>query len=89
MRDISVKRYEVDSGAELLNSVEHSLLRRVYLHRGVKSQAELDISLAALLPYGLLQGMDEAIDVLYEALINHSRILVVGDFDADGFKSYL
>ncbi len=87
MNDIHIKQYEVGSSAGLLNGVEHSLLRRVYLHRGVKSETELDTSLAGLLPYGLLRGIDQAVNLLYEALNNRSHILVVGDFDADGATS--
>jgi single-stranded-DNA-specific exonuclease len=60
------------------------LLTRLYAARGVHSAAELDKSLARLLPYQQLKGIDAAVDLLVEALAQRQRILIVGDFDADG-----
>lgn len=60
------------------------LLTRLYAARGVQSEAELDKSLARLLPFGLLKGIDAAVDLLVTALEQRQRILIVGDFDADG-----
>ena len=61
-----------------------TLLTRLYAARGVQSQAELDKSLARLIPYQQLKGIDAAVDLLVVALEQHQRILIVGDFDADG-----
>ena len=55
-----------------------------YAARGVQSEAELDKSLARLLPYQQLKGIDAAVDLLLEALDQRQRIVIVGDFDADG-----
>ncbi|MBI6900200.1 single-stranded-DNA-specific exonuclease RecJ [Pseudomonas putida] len=60
------------------------LLTRLYAARGVQSEAELDKSLARLLPFQQLKGIDAAVDLLVEALDQRQRILIVGDFDADG-----
>ena len=60
------------------------LLTRLYAARGVQSEAELDKSLARLLPYQQLKGIDAAVDLLLEALDQRQRIVIVGDFDADG-----
>ncbi|KAF1024578.1 MAG: Single-stranded-DNA-specific exonuclease RecJ [Pseudomonas sp.] len=60
------------------------LLTRLYAARGVQSQDELDKSLARLIPYQQLKGIDAAVDLLVVALEQRQRILVVGDFDADG-----
>ena len=60
------------------------LLTRLYAARGVQSAEELDKSLARLLPFSLLKGIDAAVDLLVEALARRQRILIVGDFDADG-----
>jgi single-stranded-DNA-specific exonuclease len=70
-----------DFGAAL-----HPVLRRVYASRGVLSDAELDLSLQRLLPVGSLAGVEAAA----ELLVRHrrdGRVLVVGDFDADGATS--
>ncbi|WP_341959652.1 single-stranded-DNA-specific exonuclease RecJ [Pseudomonas sp. RC10] len=60
------------------------LLTRLYASRGVLSQDELDKGLARLIPYQQLKGIDAAVDLLVTALQQRQRILIVGDFDADG-----
>ena len=64
-----------------------SLLKRIYLNRGIGSSEELDLALGKLLGTGALGGMDEAVRLLEQALAEERRILVVGDFDADGATS--
>ena len=65
----------------------HPLLRRVYSQRGVTSSAELDLGLANLAPPESLKGMDQAVDLLLAALHGKWKILLVGDYDADGATS--
>ena len=60
------------------------LLTRLYAARGVQSVAELDKGLARLIPYQQLKGIDAAVQLLVQALEKRQRILIVGDFDADG-----
>ncbi|WP_017904980.1 single-stranded-DNA-specific exonuclease RecJ [Pseudomonas asplenii] len=60
------------------------LLTRLYAARGVMSQEELDTSLQRLIPYQQLKGIDAAVDLLVAAFEQRQRILIVGDFDADG-----
>ena len=60
------------------------LLTRLYAARGVRSAEELDKGLARLIPYQRLKGMEAAVELLVQALQRRSRILIVGDFDADG-----
>jgi single-stranded-DNA-specific exonuclease len=60
------------------------LLTRLYAARGVASETELDKSLARLIPYQQLKGIDAAVDLLVTALEQRQRLLIVGDFDADG-----
>lgn len=60
------------------------LLTRIYAARGVANAAELEKGLARLLPTHLLKGMDAAVQLLTQALEQRQRILIVGDFDADG-----
>ncbi|WP_298187653.1 single-stranded-DNA-specific exonuclease RecJ [uncultured Pseudomonas sp.] len=60
------------------------LLTRLYAARGVQSAAELDKGLARLIPYQQLKGMDAAVDLLVQGLEQGQRMLIVGDFDADG-----
>ncbi len=65
----------------------HPLLQRIYAARGVKSVAELDRSLEKLLPYQSMLGIDHAVSLLADTIIQQQSILIVGDFDADGATS--
>lgn len=65
----------------------HPLLRRVYLTRQVQSAQELDRTLESLHPYHLLLNIDKAVHFLQEAVMQNQKILIVGDFDADGATS--
>ncbi|HUE30760.1 MAG TPA: single-stranded-DNA-specific exonuclease RecJ, partial [Verrucomicrobiae bacterium] len=64
----------------------HPVLARAYAARGVHSAAELDTSLARLLPVGTLEGIPAAVELLM-AHRTGGRVLIVGDFDADGATS--
>ncbi|HEY3654514.1 MAG TPA: single-stranded-DNA-specific exonuclease RecJ [Steroidobacteraceae bacterium] len=64
----------------------HPVLRRVYAARGVSRSDELDLSLDRLLPVGSLDGVEAAARLL-AAHRRQGRVLVVGDFDADGATS--
>lgn len=66
---------------------QHPLLSRVLANRGISTQSELDLSLAGLLPPNTLKHSDVAARRLAEAVTRNQRILIVGDFDADGATS--
>jgi single-stranded-DNA-specific exonuclease len=55
----------------------------VYGARGIGSEEELDLSLEHLLPISTLEGVGRAAEIL-AAQRASGRVLVVGDFDADG-----
>jgi single-stranded-DNA-specific exonuclease len=63
----------------------HPVLRRVYAARGIDNDSELDLSLDRMLPVGSLEGLDAATRLL--AAHRAGRVLVIGDFDADGATS--
>lgn len=63
------------------------LLRRLYAMRGVQAEQELERSVKGMLPWQQLDGIDEAVGILQQALAEGRRIMVVGDFDADGATS--
>ncbi|CAI1997368.1 single-stranded-DNA-specific exonuclease RecJ [Serratia plymuthica] len=65
----------------------HPLLRRLYALRGVKAEQELERSVKGMLPWQQLDGIDTAVGILQQALAASRRIMVVGDFDADGATS--
>ncbi|MDO8862040.1 single-stranded-DNA-specific exonuclease RecJ [Haliea sp. E1-2-M8] len=65
----------------------HPLLARIYCGRGVTDPGELKLSLQELLPPAELQGAAEAAVLLADAIAADKRLLIVGDFDADGATS--
>ncbi|ABM60916.1 single-stranded-DNA-specific exonuclease RecJ [Halorhodospira halophila] len=62
----------------------HPVLRRVYERRGLRDSGELDLSLRRLQPPSGLADLDRAVRALIPALRAGQRIVVVGDYDADG-----
>ena len=69
-----------------LGSGLHPVLRRVYAARGVRLLSELSSALDRLLPVGTLEGVSAAAELLIRHRSN-GRVLIVGDFDADGATS--
>jgi single-stranded-DNA-specific exonuclease len=61
------------------------LLKRIYAARQVSSGTQLSTTLNALLPVSSLEGVQAAAQLLLKHV--HGRVLVVGDFDADGATS--
>ena len=73
------------AAAETFSAAVHPVLRRVYAARGLCRDTELDLSLDKLLPVSSLEGVEQAADLL--AQHRGGRVLVIGDFDADGATS--
>ena len=82
---LRVVRRASDPGAAALGAQLHPVLGRIYAARGVRTASELDHSLERLLPVSSLEGIAAAVDLL----LGHRerRVLVIGDFDADGATS--
>ncbi|EBO8882230.1 single-stranded-DNA-specific exonuclease RecJ [Salmonella enterica subsp. enterica serovar Infantis] len=81
-----LRRREADETAELPADLP-PLLRCLYASRGVRSARELERSVKGMLPWQQLSGIDNAVEILYNAFREGIRIIVVGDFDADGATS--
>jgi len=64
-----------------------SLLERVFAMRGINDQAELAFELKNLHPISKLKGIQGATDLVVEAIKTKQRLLIIGDFDADGATS--
>ncbi len=60
------------------------MLRRAYAARGVTAAADLPLELRALLPPSGLTGIDAASELLMAAILAQKRIVIAGDYDADG-----
>ena len=74
-------------GDSTLPATLPALLRRLYHLRGVTADSELERGAASLLPWQQLNGIETAAQILHQALASQQRILIVGDFDADGATS--
>ncbi len=72
------------SSRPLLARSLHPVLARIFAARGVEHPAELDLKLASLPTPDKLRHIDRAATLVSDAIMAHQRIIVVGDFDADG-----
>ncbi len=81
-----IRRRQIDAGvASALH--QHQLIGKILAGRGLTSDGELELSLKKLILPTRFKGLDKAIDLLTDALQHKKRILVVGDYDADGATS--
>ncbi|WP_407545737.1 single-stranded-DNA-specific exonuclease RecJ [Vibrio parahaemolyticus] len=63
------------------------ILKRIYINRGITDIAQLETSARGLHSYQKLGGIEQAVELLFLAIQEQKRIIVVGDFDADGATS--
>jgi len=82
-----ILRRALPEGFGGLSAALHPVLRRVYAARGIRADADLDLGLAKLLPVSTLGGLPAAIELLIDCHSRRARVVVVGDFDADGATS--
>ena len=73
--------------SEFLTLACSPLLKQLYANRGIVNDDELDNSTKTLLNPKTLKGIDDACELLYSALSTSKKLVVVGDFDADGATS--
>ncbi|PMH39923.1 single-stranded-DNA-specific exonuclease RecJ [Vibrio sp. 10N.286.49.B3] len=63
------------------------LLKRIYTSRGITNATQLETAARGLHSYQKLGGIEQAVILLFDAIKAHKRIIIVGDFDADGATS--
>ena len=63
------------------------LLQRIYAARGASNDRDVDYSLKHLLRPDSLKGLDAALQLLEQAIVLQQRVIILGDFDADGATS--
>jgi len=83
-----VRRAKVATGHLPDNLPE--IIKQIYASRGMESAQELELNVAHLqgmVEETALMGIDKACQLLHDALVNKLRIVIVGDFDADGATS--
>lgn len=82
-----IQRRTFDPLQHQLPTTLHPVLQRVLLSRHVRLAQDLDRSLTALLRFDELRGIDHAAQLLATAVMQQQRIMIIGDFDADGATS--
>ena len=65
----------------------HAVTQRVLTARGITDGQALDTSLKGLAPADKLGAIDAAAELIEAVMVSNERILVIGDFDADGATS--
>ncbi|WP_444889750.1 single-stranded-DNA-specific exonuclease RecJ [Microbulbifer sp. DLAB2-AA] len=83
----TIQRRPVDFSTGRFASETPKILQRVLLGRGIVSEEALNHSLAKLQQPQSMRGLDTAVTLLEEAVRAQQKILIVGDFDADGATS--
>lgn len=82
----TIQRREVTNKVTFSNTIPKTLAR-VLASRNIKHESELEYRLANLLLPDALLGLDKAASILASAIENGEKIIIVGDFDADGATS--
>ncbi len=65
----------------------HPLLQRVYQTRDIVNKNQLSRELKGLPSPSLMKGIDRAVERLQHAIEQQEKIVIIGDFDADGATS--
>ncbi|GMU44453.1 MAG: single-stranded-DNA-specific exonuclease RecJ [Lysobacterales bacterium] len=81
---LSIRQRAVPAAAIALETAVPPRIARLLAARGVASAGEVELRLAGLAPLQGLAPLDIAARRLADAIDARERILVVGDFDADG-----
>ena len=83
----NIRRRQADISSALQKATLPEVLKRVYASRGITDPSELALGLNQLLPPANLKGVADAAELLADAIEGEARVLIVGDFDADGATS--
>jgi single-stranded-DNA-specific exonuclease len=79
-----IRQRELPVSAGNLPDDMHPVILRVLMARGVKHSDQVSLGLADMLSPDSLGGVQNAAVLLADAVLGDQKILVVGDFDADG-----
>jgi len=83
----TIQRRDPDLSLAAFTNSLPKLLEKIYLARGVSEDSQLEQSLKALHSPITMKGLEGATARLFEAIEAQQRVLIVGDFDADGATS--
>mgnify|MGYP000229943865 FL=1 len=83
---VKIERHALTSATPFLANT-HPILSSIYHARGIESVEDLQYELKGLLPYHRLFDIEKAATIIADSIMQRERILIVGDFDADGATS--
>jgi len=72
---------------ELQQTGLHPILKRIYANRHIDSLSQVDYTLNRLINFNQLRGIDAAANIVADAVMNDQRMIIIGDYDADGATS--
>ncbi len=81
---IKQRQYDTKIANDMVEQGVNPLLARLYAARGVVEKSELETSLAQIIPPEQLTNSGEMAKLLADAIAANKKILVIGDYDADG-----
>lgn len=65
----------------------HPVLMDIYRARKIKNITELDNSFSQLIPPEKLKDINKAVEIIFSAIKEQQKILIIADYDADGATS--
>lgn len=83
---MQIKQKKLAKNIKLIPGI-HPVLQRIYALRNISDNQELDKTFKSLLPFVDFKDIDKACARIFQALQKQEKILIVGDFDADGATS--
>ncbi len=87
MQTKKIKRVNSEISESLRQSDLHPVLQKVLSHRKINSPDEINYQLSRLTSFNQLMGIEQAVSLIVNAIQTQQKILIVGDFDADGATS--
>ena len=81
---INIKRRPIPDHNPFVNSRLSPLVQRLYISRGITKLEQIQYKLANLHTAKYLSGIKTAANIVIDALNDSKKIVIVGDFDADG-----
>ena len=85
--NLSLRRRALPVTPAMAQAAVSPVLQRIYANRGIQHPDELNLSLNQLVPPQSLLGVQQAADLLADAIEGEARVVIVGDYDADGATS--
>ena len=81
---IKQRQFDENIASKLIFDNVNPLLARLYAARGVVEKSQLETSLTQIIPPEQLTNNSEMAKLLADAIAQNKKLLVIGDYDADG-----